>query len=91
MKLITALLFFASALASVNLSRGQTTELAQPTNTATTTVLSTTIDRAQDYAIYNSRIQVTDPDGKVSVRNSRFTLLGNGLHYRDESGEWRES
>lgn len=50
-------------------------------------------ERGQDFAVYQHRLLAPQDDGTVAWRIlGRFTLLKNGLHYRDaESGEWKES
>ncbi len=55
------------------------------------TVLATTIERGEDFAIYSSTVQSLDPDGKTSTRTNRFTLMENALNYQDDSGQWVQS
>jgi hypothetical protein len=50
-------------------------------------------ERGQDFAVHQRLLAVSQADGTVAWRtNGQFTLLENGLHYRDAgSGEWTES
>jgi hypothetical protein len=87
MKLIHVLLLFGLIVADRSLSRAQSSE----PSTTLPTVLSTTVDRAQDSAVYSSAIQTTDLDGSVSIRTNQFVLLENAMNYQDESGAWKKS
>lgn len=50
------------------------------------------VERGRDFAVYQRACGVTNSDGTISWRTSRFTLLENGLHYLDrETDDWQRS
>ncbi|MCP5517565.1 MAG: hypothetical protein H7A45_09955, partial [Verrucomicrobiales bacterium] len=51
---------------------------------------SSVIERGSDFAVYQIITPVPGADGQTVLRTNRFTLLENGLHYR-EDGRWKES
>src|ERR1041384_3123520 len=49
------------------------------------------IERGQDFAVYRSVSALTTPDGASVLKTNEYTLLENGLHDQDDSGQWQLS